>query len=217
MNVSTKILDSALGKPNTESTIEFKNISTDNLVSQFDDISMQGQLIQGAILIELSHRADNERVSFDEYLKKEGIKHRTLCVITQQHRNRLINLARFFTKDRPMTGISVTAGYEISAPKNEDVAEAVYKLALESHCSVEEIKNLIVSEKNKKAKKTGLSIKVESRQVVVMSEESKAVLDCLKGLGMNDDKEKMLIVLKTCSTKIMQDLEKSKQTKAIAN
>jgi hypothetical protein len=45
---------------------------------------------------------------------------------TQQHRTRLMNMARYF-KDKDMEGISVTVAYELSSPKNADKADQLYQ------------------------------------------------------------------------------------------
>ncbi len=53
-----------------------------------------------------------------------------------------MNLARFF-KDGDMSGISVTAAYEISRPENTDVAEKIYADVINKNLSVKEIKHKI--------------------------------------------------------------------------
>ncbi len=208
-NNSEELLDS--NKPN-----DLTSEKTTRLVEQFDDIGNQSQILQGRILIELYARSSVERMTFDDFAIAEGIDGSTLCALTHQHRNRLMNLARFFTDARPMTGISMTVGYEISAPKNKNVAEEVYKLAVGQNYSVKEIQQLI-EEKEKKlkvgsgsnSKKTpSPSVKVDYSKKVTMTHESKQVMGFVKSLNPdNFDLKKALVIFKTCYAKIQEDLK----------
>jgi hypothetical protein len=53
-----------------------------------------------------------------------------------------MNFARFF-KDRDMSGISLTAAYEISRPDNANIAEEVYIYALNKNLPVAEIRQKV--------------------------------------------------------------------------
>ncbi len=209
-NNPSEISDS--NKPN-----DLTSEKTTRLVEQFDDIGNQSQILQGRILIELYARSSVERMTFDDFAIAEGIDGSTLCALTHQHRNRLMNLARFFTQDRPITGISMTVGYEISAPKNDKVAQTVYELARGQNYSVKEIQKLIEEEKLKvssvgsgsETKKTrSTSVKVDYSKKVTMTSEAKQVMDYVKSLNPdNFDLKKALVLFKTCYTKIQEDLK----------
>lgn len=201
----------------SNTTDDLKSEKVDALVERFDDIGNQSQILQGRILIELYARSSVERMTFDEFAIAEGIDGSTLCALTHQHRNRLMNLARFFTDERPMTGISMTVGYEISAPKNDKVAEQVYKLALGQNYSVEGIKKLIEQEKLKvvsvgsgsETKKTrSTSVKVDYSKKVTMTSEAKQVMDFVRDLKPdNFNLQDALVLFKTCYAKIQEDIK----------
>ena len=103
------------------------------------DIILQDQLIlKGLILLEARNRFESDR-EFGAWVQST----QALCLGGgQPARTRYMNLARFF-KDRDMTGISLTAAYEISRPDNADIAEEIYIYALNKNLQVAEIKQKI--------------------------------------------------------------------------
>jgi len=154
------------------------------LMQQFDEIGHQAQIMQGQILIELQNRANNQRMDLNDFIKLHGIKHSTLCALTHQHRNRLMNLAKFFNNEQPMTGISATVGYEISAPKNKNVALQVYAKVVNQNCSVKEIRELIKSEQralNNKPTDTPTA-KISYLKSVVMTDDASKVIAFMNNL-----------------------------------
>jgi len=77
------------------------------------------KLAQGIILVSArSKHADD--ISFGKY--RENI----FPDLDNNVASKLMNLARFFTPDRPMNEIKYSAALIISAPKNRDIAERVY-------------------------------------------------------------------------------------------
>lgn len=113
---------------------DIKSLDLDELITRFNSIGKQAQLFQGLILFEVRNRFSSDK-EFGKWIST-----RTLCSgSSPQQRTRLINLGKFF-RGRDMTGIAITAAYEISAPKNADVADAIYKHAHGKDLSVEEIK-----------------------------------------------------------------------------
>ncbi len=196
--------------PNSNEEKDLKIQNTAALVKQFDDIGSQAQLYQGRILLELYARSYSERISFEEFAKKEGIEGSTLCALTHQHRTRLMNLAKFFVEPRKIEGISVTVGYEISAPKNEKVAEKVYNLAVGQCYSVKEIRAIIDKEKLglNKNKTQSPDAKVEYSKKVTMTREATEVMNFVRSLKPdNFDLKEALVIFKTCYAKIKEDIE----------
>lgn len=135
-----------LSKPNNtisensyvDNTDDLTSLTLDELANRYDSIEQQAQLFQGRILLEARNRFESD-IAFGEWVTNVG---GTLCSTTRQHRTRLMNLARFFDS-RELTGISITAAYEISAPTNEAVADRVYEYALNKNLPVAEIKKQI--------------------------------------------------------------------------
>jgi|688.fasta_scaffold324563_2 hypothetical protein len=143
------------GNPN-----DLSGLDLDQLAQRYVEIDAQSQLLKGLILLEARNRFESDR-EFGAWIQST----QALCLGGgQPARTRYINLARFF-KDRDMTGISITAAYEISRPDNADIAEEIYIYALNKNLQVAEIKQKIelvktslISEDNKNehdvAKKT---------------------------------------------------------------
>lgn len=184
---------------------DLKHQQLDHLVRQFDDIGNQSQILQGLILLEISARCYQNRCSFEEYVEQEQIKNSSLCTITHQHRTRLMNLAKFFTKDRPMTGISITAGYEISAPKNSKVALAVYNLVVNQNYPVKEIQKIIKHQMSKLNSKSTNSVKISYARQVVLCEEATVVMNAIR--KFNFSKEEQLAILKSCYVKLQEEIK----------
>lgn len=196
--------DSELRPISIDTNLKSQNL--EHLVNQFDDIGNQSQILQGLILLEISARCHQERLGFDEYMQKEQIKNSSLCEITHQHRTRLMNLAKFFTKERPMTGISITAGYEISAPKNQKVAVAVYNQVVNQNYPVAEIQKRIKYEMTKLNNRSTSSGKVEYARQVVLSENANTILNTVQGFNISQHEQ--LAILKSCYVKLQDDMNK---------
>lgn len=203
-------LADVLTNPNSNEEKDLKSQNTAALVKQFDDIGSQAQLYQGRILLELYARSYSERMSFEEFAKKEGIEGCTLCALTHQHRTRLMNLAKFFVEPLTMEGISVTVGYEISAPKNASVAEKVYNLAVGQCYSVKKIQEIIKEEERglKNNKTHSSDAKVTYSKKVTMTSEAIEVMNFVRNLKPdNFDLQNALVIFKTCYAKIKEDIE----------
>ena len=122
-------------------TFRLSDLTLEELANRYISVDKQSQLIKGLILLEARERfpSNNE---FGEWVKTVI----TLCDDSFQQRNRYMNLAKFF-KERDMTGISITAAYEISIPANADIADKVYQAALGKNLSVAQIKAEIANAK----------------------------------------------------------------------
>lgn len=122
-------------------TFRLSDLTLEELANRYISVDKQSQLIKGLILLEARERfpSNNE---FGEWVKTVI----TLCDDSFQQRNRYMNLAKFF-KERDMTGISITAAYEISIPANADIADKVYQAALGKNLSVAQIKAEIATAK----------------------------------------------------------------------
>ena len=167
---------------------DFKSLELDELVIQFESIGNQAQLLQGQILLEARTRFASDK-EFGQWVESTS----TLCAsTTHQHRNRLINLAKFFTETRPMNSIAVTVAYEIAAPKNSAIAEKLYESAVSKKLSVEEIKNLAIELKSKK----GISMPEVKGTQKTLSENETKLIDFL--MTMNLPKNEALKLLQNC-------------------
>lgn len=120
--------------------LSLKSLSLDELAHRYKDIDQQSQMLKGQILLEARERFKSDK-EFGQWIVSVG-----LSDTSRDTRSTYMNLARFF-KDRDLTGISVTAAYEISAPKNSDVADEIYELAKGNNLSVSEIKQQIAIRK----------------------------------------------------------------------
>jgi hypothetical protein len=121
---------------NSSEQVSLSDLSLDELAIRFHQIDSQAQLLKGLILLEARERfkSNNE---FGQWVVDVG-----LSADNRQNRNLFMNLAKFF-KDRDMTGISLTAAYEISRPDNAEVAEDIYAYALNKNLKVAEVKRKI--------------------------------------------------------------------------
>jgi hypothetical protein len=115
-------------------------LSLDELAIRFDEIEQQGQLLQGRILLEARNRFPSDK-EFGQWCATHSI-----CVGSQQHRNRLMNLARFFGS-RELDKIGISAAYEIAAPANADVAVDVYGYAKGKNLPLAEVRRQIAIRK----------------------------------------------------------------------
>jgi hypothetical protein len=121
-----------------------ESLSLDELANRFEEIEQQGQLYQGQILLAARNKFKQD-VEFGRWCSQ------SLCLTSQPHRTRLMNLARFFDETKhPLEKISVTAAYEISAPINADVADEIYKAVRGKNIPVAEVKRQIALKKGVK-------------------------------------------------------------------
>jgi hypothetical protein len=87
---------------------DLSEINTENLISGFDSVGEQTQLLRGKILLEIRKRCYHDGKTLKDLILSLGIKHSSLLELSPAQRNRLMNLAEFFNDERPMSGISVT-------------------------------------------------------------------------------------------------------------
>jgi hypothetical protein len=181
---------------------ELSEINTENLISGFDSVGEQTQLLQGKILLEIRKRYNQEGKTLKDLISGLGIKHSSLLDISPAQRNRLMNLAEFFNDKRPMSGISVTVAYEISAPRNEEIADKLYKEAFEKNLTVDEIKVFIDIFKEKNS-----TVKLKYDTHVKLYEDAKKILEHVNSLNLNGNAA--IKALKECYTKMMESLDKT--------
>ena len=117
-----------------------QDLSLDELANRFEDIGQQAQLLQGQILLEARNRLGSDK-EFGKWCASHSI-----CVGSQQQRNRLIHLARFF-EGRELDRISISAAYEISAPANKKIAEEIYEYAKGKNLPLAEVRRQIAIRK----------------------------------------------------------------------
>lgn len=170
-------------------------------IKKFDYIETKSKLELGNILITLTNLAKKENISLLELINSVPFKN-SLSRMSVQHRNRLILLARFFNNNRPMTGISWTVGYEISAPKNEKIAHELYSLAFEKDLSVDEIKKLA---DRLRVKTTGKRTKPRQVKVIALTEDASKVIKFIQD-DITNDIEKIFIIVTNCCEKINEQL-----------
>jgi hypothetical protein len=170
-------------------------------IKKFDFIETKSKLELGNILIILTHLAKKENITLLELIDSVPFKS-SLSNMSVQHRNRLILLARFFNDNRPMTGISWTVGYEISAPKNEQIALELYNLAFEKDLSIDEIKKLADS---LLIKAIGKRTKPRQVKVIALTEDASKVIKFIQD-EITSDLEKIFIIVTNCNEKINEQL-----------
>ena len=116
---------------------DLKKLSLEDLANQYVEIDRQSHILKGKILLEARSRFSSDK-EFGKWISTHS-----LCVGSQQSRNRLMHLAEFFGDDRDMNGIAITVAYEISAPVNREKALAVYDEIRGKNVSVKEVKALL--------------------------------------------------------------------------
>ena len=158
-------------------------------------------MLKGVILLEARSRFESDK-EFGQWISTSGLSAST----THQTRTVFMNLARFF-KHRDMTGISLTAAYEISRPQNADIAEEIYAYALLKHLSVSEVKEKIAELKSQ-AGVALVSDENKKSQVFVLADElqtyKSVILDDVKDLPSQE----AIRVLKSC----LKELQEKKDT-----
>lgn len=122
-------------------------LSLDDLANQYIEIDRQSHLLKGKILLEARSRFPSDK-EFGQWISTHS-----LCVGSQQVRNRLMHLADFFDDTRDMSGISITAAYAISSPLNRSRAIEVYAEVHGKNLPVKAVKDLLVIENDIKEKK----------------------------------------------------------------
>lgn len=156
-------------------------LSLDDLAMRFVDIGRQAHLLQGQILLEARNRFPSDK-EFGQWCTL------SLCEGSMQHRNRLMNLARYF-KDREILGISLTVAYEISAPANQDIADTLYEYTKGKNLKVIEVKEKIAELKMQAGKVgTGTTLvpdKNKKEQQPVLAEEVNVYQDNDKLVTIN--------------------------------
>jgi hypothetical protein len=146
-----------------------QTLSLDELAIRFDEIEQQGQLLQGRILLEARNRFPSDK-EFGQWCTQ------TICLGSQVHRTRLMNLARFF-EGRELDKIGISAAYEIAAPANADVAVDVYGYAKGKNLPLAEVRRQIAIRKGEshplpEVKSNVVPIKQEIEIEVDVIEES---------------------------------------------
>lgn len=197
-----------LSKPNysisessyVDNADDLTSLTLEQLADRFNSIEQQAQLFQGRILLEARNRFESD-AAFGEWVTNVG---GTLCSTTRQHRTRLMNLARFFDS-RELTGISITAAYEISAPINEDVADKIYEYALNKNLPVSEIKAQIQIAKGGLSQETSNKEPTKDESVLLPPED----LNKFKEIILSEIKE----LSEKNAIKVLQDCIKEVRVK----
>lgn len=117
------------------------SLSVQELADRYVEIDNQSQMMKGLVLLQARERLPSN-IEFGNWVKSIS----SLCADGHQTLNRYMNFASYF-KDKNREGISLTACYEISAPINSDVADKVYRAALNKNLSVSQIKAEIAKAK----------------------------------------------------------------------
>jgi hypothetical protein len=116
------------------------DLSLEELADRYSQVDIQSHMMKGLILLEARNRFASDK-EFGQWVEATV----TLCD-SRMNRSRLMHYAKFF-KDRDATGISLTAGYLIASPANEDIAEVVYSIVQGQDLPVEEVKQIILKTK----------------------------------------------------------------------
>ena len=173
-------------------------LSLDDLAMRFVDIGQQAHLLQGQILLEARNRFPSDK-EFGQWCTL------SLCEGSMQHRNRLMNLARYF-KDREMLGISLTVAYEVSAIANQDIADTIYEYIKGKNLKVTEVKEKIAEIKIQ----AGILPSAKNKEIepLVLAEDLQTykdvILDDIKDLPNQD----AISVLKSC----LKEFQEKKET-----
>jgi hypothetical protein len=179
---------------------------TKTLILQFDDAEKISQLEKGKILIQLSEIAKKENIYFKDLIKAIAIN-TSLSEITDQHRARLMRLC-FFNESRPMNGISVTVGYEISAQKNEEIALKLYSAAVGKNLSVKEIQDLANQLRTTSTKVQ----RPRQNKVIALTPKALTLMDTVQKIAQ--DKQEMFEVIANCYEKLREELKLEKTNQA---
>lgn len=129
-------------QPSVNNTNDLSSLSLEELADQATSIINQSKQMLAKILLEGRKKCKSNKHYGQWVSSIIG-----LSDITFQHRNAMLNWARF-EESHPMLGISMTAGFEIAAPGNAEVAEKVYEYCYNKNLSVEEVKRYIMQIKS---------------------------------------------------------------------
>lgn len=117
--------------------LDLRALSLDDLAEQLIDIERQSHILKGQILLEARSRF-NADTEFGKW-RSEKFSDR----LSEKMANNLMHLAKFFD-DKKLGNIPVSAGYLISAPQHEDIADVVYKRVIElDKPSLKDVKSII--------------------------------------------------------------------------
>ncbi len=167
---------------------DLAGLSLDDLAIQYAEIDQQSNLLKGNILLEARSRFPSDK-EFGQWVSTHS-----LCVGSQQSRNRLMHLADFFSDGRDMEGISITAAYEISAPINSNKAVTVYNKVRGKNLSVSEVKGLLSEGSAKRIEKR--NPKVEEKKIDT-DEVNRVAIGILDSVMLGKTDSFKLNVLKT--------------------
>ncbi|MEE9338223.1 MAG: hypothetical protein V3U87_09100 [Methylococcaceae bacterium] len=167
---------------------DLQGLSLDDLAIQYAEIDQQSNLLKGNILLEARSRFPSDK-EFGQWISTHS-----LCVGSQQSRNRLMHLADFFCDGRDMEGITITAAYEISAPVNRDKAMTVYHEVRGKNLSVKEVKGLLAEDSVKRIKK--INSKVEEIKNIDDDEVNRMAIDLIDKIMVGKTKSFKLDALK---------------------
>jgi hypothetical protein len=142
-------------------------LTLDQLAERYNQIDQQSQLFKGLILLEARNRFSSDK-EFGQWISTVE-----LFNSSRYSNANYMNLARFF-KNKDMTGISITAAYEISAPQNADIANEIYSYALLKNLPVAEVKRQIALKKGV-PNTSVLATSVDKPKPQPIVEEAKAV------------------------------------------
>lgn len=184
----------------TNADIDLKNLSKDDLVNRFVSIGRQAQLQQGLILLELRSRFPSDK-EFGQWISTS-----TFCASSHQQRTRLMNFAKFFG-NRDMNGISLSVAYEISAPKNAEVAEELYERVYGQFFTVEQIVEKIENLKNEKLKFSSLT-ESEDISTVGESESESEIVDEAFIIDIDGLKKQLLLIVAPVPIDVVKTLFK---------
>jgi hypothetical protein len=166
---------------------DLAGLSLDDLAIQYAEIDQQSNLLKGNILLEARSRFPSDK-EFGQWISTHS-----LCVGSQQSRNRLMHLADFFSDGRDMEGIAITAAYEISAPVNRDKAVIVYNKVRGKNLSVNEVKGLLSEGSAKRIEKR--NPKVEEK-LTGADEVNRVAIDLVDNVMLGKTNSFKLSVLK---------------------
>ena len=112
-------MNKTIGRANASN---LTSLSLDDLVQVCNDVDGQSKLMKGSVLLEARSRPEcNSDIKFGKFRSEN------FSDLSEKMAGMLMDLARFFTDDRPLGNIPISIAYEISAPKNKEHADAMYK------------------------------------------------------------------------------------------
>ncbi len=173
-----------------------KALSLEELAQQFEDIGQQAQLMQGQILLEARSRFEGDR-EFGQWRAS------SLWACSSSQCTRLIQLARYFSDSKPLDKISITAAYEISAPINSDIADAIYNEIRGKNLPVAEVKRQIALKKGimntsvvPTSSETVITVTEQKQDVTPEKSKLDLIFQILDGLNVGEK----LKLLRECLT-----------------